>query len=139
MLLAITVITAGIVLACASQLRDDGLAPQSSVSIFQLLFGLVTALLSTALAAVCGIVDELVFAQHRRIDSIQFAAVVSVFGTLQISVALLAAQFIPGNDHGVQVWARPPFSTTIVFHPDPPQLRRLSPTSCPLFPTSRSP
>jgi drug/metabolite transporter (DMT)-like permease len=106
MLIAISVITAGIVLACASQLRDDGLAPQSSFSLLFLL-GLVTALVSTALAAVCGIVDELVFAQHRRMDSFQFAAAVSVFGTLQISAALLAAQIIPGNDHGVQVWPRP--------------------------------
>jgi drug/metabolite transporter (DMT)-like permease len=106
MLLAIAAVLAGTLLSLASSLAaGDASSSSSDTSLY--LVGVGLALLSTALSAAVCVVEELVFAQHRRVDPLHFAAAMSVFGTLQIAAALLAAQFIRGNDHGVQVLPRP--------------------------------
>ena len=108
MLLAVAAVLAGTALACAPQLSaGDAPGPSPAPSSLWFLLGLAASLLSTVLSAACGVIEELVFAQHRRIDPLQFSAAVSVFGNVQITAAMLAAQLIPGSDHGVQVRPRP--------------------------------
>ncbi len=104
MLLAVATVLIGTLLACASQLLGGEASSESpTVSLPFYLLGLGLALASTLLIATCAVVEELVFQQHRRIDPLQFSAIVNVFGTVQIAFALLVAQFVPGHDHGVQV------------------------------------
>ena len=106
MILAIGVVLAGTLLTFASQLGDDSSSSSSQNGAWYL-FGMGMTLISTAISAACSVVEELVLKDHRQLDPLQFGVAMSIFGTLQNTIALLAAQIIPGNDHGVQVWSGP--------------------------------
>jgi hypothetical protein len=67
------------------------------------LFGIGMALLTTMCMAIRNVLEEQVFIEHKQMGLVLLSAVQGLFGNTLIGAILVVAQFVPGNDHGVQV------------------------------------
>ncbi len=99
MMFSIMVVVAGTVLACASILNNDSSVRVDLIS----LFGIGMALLTTMCMALRNVLEEHVFLEYKQMDLVLLSAVQGLFGNTLIGAILVAAQLMPGSDHGVQV------------------------------------
>ena len=99
MMSAIMAVVVGTLLSCASILKEDN---SFKVDLIYL-FGIGMALLTTMCMAMRNVLEEQVFIEHKQMGLVLLSAVQGLFGNTLIGAILVAAQLMPGDDHGVQV------------------------------------
>ena len=103
MMVSILAVLVGTVLACSHDTSDE--ADEMFITRIDImyLFGLSMAILATMSIALRNVMEEIIFADYKKLDPLLFSASYGLFGTGLIGTMLLAAQFVPGSDNGVQV------------------------------------
>ncbi len=99
MMFAILIVVAGTVLACASIFKGYDAFQGGLIY----LFGIGMALLTTMCMALRNVLEEQVFIEYKQMDLVLLSTVQGLFGNTLIGAILVAAQLMPGDDHGVQV------------------------------------
>ena len=100
MLISVLVVVVGTAISCSYEINNELFNTEVDI---MYLFGIVMALLATMSIALRNVMEEIVFANYRKIDPLLFSASYGLFGTGLIGAMLLIAQFLPGSDNGVQV------------------------------------
>ena len=99
MLASVIVVVVGTILSCSYEIGDQLFSVKIDI---MYLFGLAMALLATMSIALRNVMEEIIFADYKKIDPLLFSSCYGLFGTGLIGVLLCCAQFWPGPDKGVQ-------------------------------------